>query len=52
MFTDFGQLFPFDDERVDQQWRLGEGRMMFERMVITELVNVSAGSWSPMISVE
>ncbi|KAF9649065.1 hypothetical protein BDM02DRAFT_1982801 [Thelephora ganbajun] len=46
-----GDLFPFDD-RVDEQWCLGQGRMKIERMVITELVHVSSGSWSPIIYVE
>ncbi|KAF9649069.1 hypothetical protein BDM02DRAFT_3114398 [Thelephora ganbajun] len=46
-----GDLFPFDDQ-VDEQWRLGQGRMKVEHMVITELVHVSSGSWSPIIYVE
>ncbi|KAF9649061.1 hypothetical protein BDM02DRAFT_1982172 [Thelephora ganbajun] len=46
-----GDLFPFDD-RVDGQWRLGQGRMKVDHMVITELANVSSGSWSPVIYVE
>ena len=45
------QLFPFDD-RVDAKWRLGQGKMKFEYMVITRLEQVSAGSWSPVIHVE
>jgi len=50
-FTDVRQLFPFDD-RVDEKWRLGQGKMKFEHMVITELDNVSSGSWSPVIWIE
>lgn len=50
-FADAEQIFSFDD-RVDQKWRLGQGLMQFDRMMITGLVNVSAGSWSPIIWVE
>ncbi|KAF9649058.1 hypothetical protein BDM02DRAFT_1981895 [Thelephora ganbajun] len=46
-----GDLFPFDD-RVDERWRLGQGRMKVEHMVITGLVNASYGSWSPIIYIE
>ncbi|KAF9649063.1 hypothetical protein BDM02DRAFT_3114380 [Thelephora ganbajun] len=44
-------LFPFDLQ-VDERWRLGQGRMKVEHMVITGLINVSSGSWSPIICVE
>ncbi|KAF9649071.1 hypothetical protein BDM02DRAFT_3114405 [Thelephora ganbajun] len=37
---------------VDERWRVGQGRMKVERMVIAGLINVSAGSWSPIICVE
>ena len=45
------QVFQFDS-RVGEKWRLGQGRMEVKYMVITELVNVSAGSWSPTIYIK
>jgi len=50
-FIDVGQLFSFD-RQVDEKWRLGQGKMKFEHMVITSLENVSSGSWSPVIYIE
>ena len=50
-FADAEQLFPFNDE-VDEKWRLGQGRMKFEHMTITNLDHVSFRSWSPVIYVE
>jgi len=44
-------LFPFDYQ-YDEKWRLGQGKMNFENMVVTELENVSSGSWSPVIYIE
>jgi len=49
--ADIGQLFPFDD-RVGEQWRLGQGLMNFEYMMITQLNNISPDTWSPEICVE
>ena len=49
--ADTGQLFQFD-VRVGEEWRLGQEQMKLENMVITELVNVSFGSWSPVIYVQ
>ena len=52
-FTDVGQLFPFNvNHQCDGKWQLGQGKMIFENMVITELKQVSSGSWSPVICVE
>jgi bacteriocin-like protein len=51
---DPGQLFPFNgavEEKVEEKWRLGQGVMKFKYMSITELKNVSGGSWSPVIYV-
>ncbi|KAF9649055.1 hypothetical protein BDM02DRAFT_1980966 [Thelephora ganbajun] len=36
----------------NRDWRLGQGRMKVQHMVITELIHVSSGSWSPIIYVE
>ena len=46
-----GQLFWFDG-RVGEEWRLGQEQMKLGNMVVTELKNISSGSWSPVIYVQ